>query len=602
MKKLYYAKTHTPEYMLHKYWARKPYNVLSQLISDILPHKGLVFDPFCGSGVFLNEAKKLGHNGIGYDANPVSANLANITCNPPQVDKFKKVLTPIINNFLEYSNIFYQVDDFQIKYAVHSIVTKCSKCNAEYYHLLNTNDKKISKCNSCNTKVFFNLEHLQDTKVLLLVGPNNQTFENKNIINKFLKKENDINHSDLFNEAFIENRRILSFKGLTTSSFFTKRNFHLLTYLANQLYEINDERIRNSALLMFTSSIIQSSRLIAYRNNLKTGGPAWSVPGFWVPRIHLESNPGIHIKARFLKYLKGLKILNMNTNGKVKIFLKSSTKFSKNHNNFDLIFLDPPYGDSIPYLEFSNIWNSFLKKKLRINNDISVSDRLGDKEKSWNNYENSLNKIIYNCNKSLKKNGKILVTFNNFDDRAWYSLINPLQENGFRCLYCMYQLPAVVSSKAQFSRENSYISDFYILFSIDKKISLEKNYKRLKDNLITSAILSNNVISKSKLYRVLYLNFLKYNIQANLLFKVNDLLKSIFINNDNYYSLRNKLNASTIKDQFMNKLKKFISKDKNLNYNELINFTEDFGLIDISEINSILPKNNNLNKNLDLFK
>ena len=52
------AKTHTAEYSMHKYWARKPHNVLSYFISQIVPENGEVLDPFCGSGVVLHEARK----------------------------------------------------------------------------------------------------------------------------------------------------------------------------------------------------------------------------------------------------------------------------------------------------------------------------------------------------------------------------------------------------------------------------------------------------------------------------------------------------------------------------------------------------------------
>ena len=63
---------------------------------------------------------------------------------------------------------------------------------------------------------------------------------------------------------------------------------------------------------------------------------------------------------------------------------------------FDLIFLDPPYGDSVPYTEFSNIWNSFLKNIPSSDLDISVSDRI-DKNESWNRYSIKLHekKSIY---------------------------------------------------------------------------------------------------------------------------------------------------------------------------------------------------------------
>ena len=103
-----FAKTHSAEYLLHKYWARKPHNVLNILTKKILKKKGVVLDPFCGSGVFLREASKLGHSGYGYDINPVASILSDITCNPPDYFEFKKVIEPILEDFQKECLKFYK--------------------------------------------------------------------------------------------------------------------------------------------------------------------------------------------------------------------------------------------------------------------------------------------------------------------------------------------------------------------------------------------------------------------------------------------------------------------------------------------------------------
>ena len=127
----------------------------------------------------------------------------------------------------------------------------------------------------------------------------------------------------------------------------------------------------------------------------------------------------------------------------------------------DLIFLDPPYGDSIPYMEFSMIWNSFLNKTIDIEKDISVSDRNDKKVVSWKNYKISLIERIQASKNCLNKDGKFLITFNNHDYRAWEALIEALQASDMVCISTKYQIPVVVSSKAQFAKDGSYISDIY---------------------------------------------------------------------------------------------------------------------------------------------
>ena len=50
------AKTYPARYRMHKYWAKKPYNVVSYYINHYTKKGDVVFDPFCGSGVTAVEA------------------------------------------------------------------------------------------------------------------------------------------------------------------------------------------------------------------------------------------------------------------------------------------------------------------------------------------------------------------------------------------------------------------------------------------------------------------------------------------------------------------------------------------------------------------
>ena len=62
--------THSPMYMIHKYWARKPANIVAEYIKKYSNEGDTVFDPFFGSGVVLFESALLNRNVIGTDLNP----------------------------------------------------------------------------------------------------------------------------------------------------------------------------------------------------------------------------------------------------------------------------------------------------------------------------------------------------------------------------------------------------------------------------------------------------------------------------------------------------------------------------------------------------
>ena len=59
--------THSREYLMHKYWSRKPHNIVASYIEQYSKEGDLVLDPFGGSGVTLNESLHLGRQCINVD-------------------------------------------------------------------------------------------------------------------------------------------------------------------------------------------------------------------------------------------------------------------------------------------------------------------------------------------------------------------------------------------------------------------------------------------------------------------------------------------------------------------------------------------------------
>lgn len=76
------AETHPSVYLMHKYWARKPHNVVARYIEYYTEPGDVVLDPFMGSGVTLIEAVKLRRYPIGNDLNPLACFITNTTLLP----------------------------------------------------------------------------------------------------------------------------------------------------------------------------------------------------------------------------------------------------------------------------------------------------------------------------------------------------------------------------------------------------------------------------------------------------------------------------------------------------------------------------------------
>ena len=593
------AKTHTPEYLLHKYWARKPHNIISHFIQSIVPKNGVILDPFCGSGVTLREAQKLGISATGIDINPIAILNSKVLTNAPDSTVFYQIISSIIDKITPIVNSSYSTSDGKIiKYLVHLSQTQCPTC----LNVINYNEVKKERhksiCPFCNRELKFNLESFCGSKIQAISVDGEKTFINDTSLLEIQEKKSseflfEANFDD-YNFDFVENRRILSYNGMKTNSLFTNRNFSILCYLANEFECINDVAIRNAALLFLTASVAQCSRLIPSRNNLSTGGPSWSVPGFWVPGQHLETNPLVHLRARLKKFTKGLDEIAKHPNTtNVNIQNEDCLSFlSTDKTKYDMIFLDPPYGDNVPYTEFSAMWNSFLKKQPNFNDDFSVSDRMS-REKSWFIYQTKLDKLLLNCQNNLTTTGKLLITFNNNDLKAWESLLGALQKNNFVCEYVTYVIPAVISSKAQFSPKGSYISDIYSIYKLDCSRKPSYSLDVITDALIDCSVARNGVVAKNLVYRTIMIEWIKNNISCSLLHEIPTIVATLFKNNKEMYEYIGIIppNATTLDGLFKSSAKELLSNgpcEWNDLYRILASKHLKYGFIDANELRSIL--------------
>jgi len=64
------AKSYTGIYALHKYWGKKPYNIISDFIRQYTEEGDIVLDLFVASGISLLESVFNKRKGLGIDINP----------------------------------------------------------------------------------------------------------------------------------------------------------------------------------------------------------------------------------------------------------------------------------------------------------------------------------------------------------------------------------------------------------------------------------------------------------------------------------------------------------------------------------------------------
>ncbi len=468
------AAKHPTEYLLHKYWARKPHNVVADFLHTLVPPGGHVLDPFCGSGVILAEARAMGLQATGIDLNPAAVMLASVTTAPPEPDAFNAALTAFLQWSREALQPLYTLPDgTEMRYCVHAMRVNCPACAVAISAWDIRQQGRKRRCPACGGVLRFNLSTLHGTDITAVVTTAGGWHDDPAILahQQTAAYRDAIPRSD--SPLLLPNRRILAWEDMHAADLFTPRNYHAAALLREGIRS-GDPPIDNARTAMVTASLAGFSRLIAYRNGLRGGGPAWSVPGFWVAPIHVEHNPLPLLESRARRYRTGIARLwrRVHRGATTEVFCGAAqnmlVELQRQRRRYDLIFLDPPYGDSVPYLEFSALWNAFLAGDTDIpaefyQQEVVVSNRTRTPA-GWTLYEQCLCEVVAGCECVLASAGAVLVTFNNLDGRAWAAMLGALHAAGLRCESVHYVAPAVVSAKAQFAPAGSYQGDFWCVF------------------------------------------------------------------------------------------------------------------------------------------
>lgn len=509
--------THDSMYLMHKYWARKPANVVSEYIQYFTQENDLVFDPFGGSGVTSIEAAKLNRNSIYNDLSPTACFIAKETIRNVDLLSFKSDFDKLLNNLLPLVITLYE--------------TKCTKCNYEkalithaYWKQdkFSSKDKLLfikTKCSHCGSKV------------------------DRSPIEEDLILQNRIETLSLTywvpEDQLIPNSRLMVGKDMKVVDLFTKRALIVLS----SIYHILDiEHFENVETLkfLFTSSLAQSSKLVPFYSKKgrekEVGG--WTLPGFWIPDQYCEVNAINCLNERYKKINKGKSLIKEDLLKKIDFHTCSATDLAYlDSESIDYIFTDPPYGDSVPYLEYQLIWSSWLRQKLDFENEVVISDAKS-RNKNIDDYQSLMRKSFDECYRVLKPEQWMTVTFHNSQIKVWNALISSAIEAGFDYINDCYVLTGRLSSNQLLRKSSSMTGDIYINFRkpIRKKVIVSKELEEVKKEIFME---SEKIISErggyattDQLARGILMNLSKNNLFNQVIdLKVTDILQEEFVYN-----------------------------------------------------------------------
>ncbi len=471
------AKTHPSMYLMHKYWARKPHNVVSEYILHYSKEGDIVLDPFCGSGVTAIESIKLGRKAIAIDLDPMATFITRETAIQVDLKIFEQTFRDI---------------EKKIKDKIYELyITNCAKCKreviAEAIIWEKDKPKEIRYTCSCAKGTQWKNITTSDLKRL-------EEIENRSITYWYPKNE------------LIWNSRVNVSQGEKVHELFTKRNLLALSMILNEIEKVENDKLKDLLKFTFTSALATASKMIPYQQRFTTGGAGWKIRGFWVPAERFEMNAWNCFDERFNKVLRGKKesnnliknfkeVKNFNElNDGANILIKTFNTLELDKvippNSIDYVFTDPPYGDAVPYLELDYMWSSWLKFSSDFEDEIIISDS-PVRNKTPEVYDRMLKAAFGQVYKVLKPGKYMTVTFHNTDIQVWNAIISACVYAGFDLEKIIYQPPAHVSSKGRLAPYGSAFGDYYIRFKKPeavKQTSLEQiDEMRYKKIIVESA-------------------------------------------------------------------------------------------------------------------
>lgn len=452
MKTMLLAKSHPKHYLLHKYWGRKPYNIVKEYIKKYTKKGDTVYDPFMGSGVSIIESVKLGRKAIGVDLNPLSCFITRTTLEHIDLEKFSNYFKGIIESCRDIETLLYK--------------TQCIKCKGKALITNTVWDGNVPKrirgtCENCG--IFLKNPDKEDEKRIKYI-------EDKFV---FLCDKNKIRN--LPNDYIIKYVRRSGVSMIL--DLFTKRNIIALGILKSKIDKIKNYQSQDLLKLTFSSMLPNVSSMIPGNSITGNARSGWVISKLYIPKIHAEKNVFLAFKQRFSTINKGKEELRLSiSNRQVKIFNQSSENIKKilKDNSIDYIFADPPYGENIPYFGCSMVFNSWLGLKTDFDNEIICDNYRG---KDIQDYKDRLVNVMRECYRVLKPNKYLTMTFNNRDFRIWKVILDVVRKSSFRLIDITHHHSAVSSGMQGLNKKSAIKGDFFYTFKKINRISLQEQFE-----------------------------------------------------------------------------------------------------------------------------
>jgi DNA modification methylase len=456
---------------LHPYWARKPINVVQQLIEHYSEPGATVLDPFAGSGTTLFAAARVGRKSIGVDINPLSKHIIDgILLLSSCLKKNAKLFENFHDDISKTAASWFTFDEGNIiereRFSVEGEYAfgNFKLISTELIYKTNKGKKKISKI-----PVNKNLAGMQ----AYLFKPRN------------FKKI-----------TLRSNSRIAVPEGALLSHYFTSENIAAINLCLTEIYKNKYSQDERKVLKFLLSSSIPLMRL-----SDKKASSQWP---YWRPKDDLTSRSALFVLRKRIKaFEKAAAFIDTEMPG----FTKSDRQNQRdiqffsggaeniaalvpNGTEIDLVLTDPPYADQVPFADYSAMWLNILEGRAQMKSGLAN----WDKSTINGEFGKLLAEALEPSLRLLKRGGHCVIYYQERWTRNWSELVKVARKCGLKLKQVMPLEKQRRSMKSVTSKGRTLDGDLILVW---EKVS--------EDRLIDKEKLSSeSVLSKVKAQKSFY--------------------------------------------------------------------------------------------------
>jgi len=504
------SKPHTPVYKMHKYFARRPWNIFRELIQRHSVAGDIIMDPFMGGGVTVVESLRLKRKVVGIDVNPLAAFITRMEAAPLDTERFQQARKIIVSRLKE---------EIQSLYA-----TKCPDCGKTAYAdwvEWKEAERRINRikydCNHCGRSGVKAPLSADATLAKRIENEFDRTIQER----RLWFPNTEIPPGD--KTSSLLNNGITHFHQL-----YTRRNLLALAILFNEINQA-DQPTREFLIFTFSSCLKWCSRQSHLRGTIVEG---WAMHAYWVYPNSLELNVWNTFERRFDAVARGKKFSNdeiadfykaadgfddLKRDASCLILGRSSSNLPLPENSVDAVVTDPPYGGNVNYGELADYWWIWLcDGKIIEKSDEAIINRT--QRKSIREYEEVLTSVFKECFRVLKPGGAFVSTFNSKNAAVVTAFITAAAKAGFAIdgKGISYQAPIKAYTTTFHAMQvGAFVGDFIFTFKKhDHGVSTTttsgniSDFKNKLQDIVSEGI--KNELTDSQLREIAYKHLIPY--------------------------------------------------------------------------------------------